>query len=87
MSEARHDHQGEHTCEEIVQLTAEYLEGAMTEDETTKFELHLNFCEGCFRFVDQVKTTAAMADRLSERQISAELRAKLVSAFRDWKRA
>jgi anti-sigma factor (TIGR02949 family) len=86
MPEPQHDHAHGHSCEEIVQLAAEYLEGVMTENERTEFELHLNFCEGCFRFVDQVKTTAAMADRLSDEQIPAELKEKLVSAFRDWRR-
>ena len=38
----------------------------MTAEQMTAFELHLNFCDGCFRFVDQVRATAALAGALPE---------------------
>ena len=74
------------TCKEVVGLASEYLEGTMGSDEATAFEVHLNFCDGCFRFVDQLRETAATAGALPEEQISDELKARLVLAFRDWKR-
>ena len=40
MTDQRPVQQG-YACEEIVQLATEYLEGAMTPDEMTRFELHL----------------------------------------------
>jgi anti-sigma factor RsiW len=73
-------------CQEVVRLASEYLEGTMGADEATAFEVHLNFCDGCFRFVDQLRETAATVGALSDEQISAELRARLLVAFRDWKR-
>ena len=57
----------------------------MGADEATAFEVHLNFCDGCFRFVDQVRETAATAGALPEEQIPDELRVRLLAAFRDWK--
>ena len=35
----------------------------MAAEQMTAFELHLNFCDGCSGFVDQVRTTAATARR------------------------
>ena len=58
----------------------------MTPEQMTEFELHLNFCDGCSSFVDQVRTTAAMAHGLPDAEISEEMRAKLLSAFKDWTR-
>jgi hypothetical protein len=52
----------------------------------TAFEVHLNFCDGCFRFVDQVRATAATAGALPDEAIPDELKSKLLTAFRDWKR-
>jgi hypothetical protein len=75
-----------YTCQEVVTLASEYLEGTMGLDEATAFEVHLNFCDGCFRFVDQLRETAATAGALPEEQISDELKARLLLAFRDWKR-
>ena len=75
-----------YTCQEVVRLASEYLEGALGRDEATAFEVHLNFCDGCFRFVDQLRDTGATAGALPEEQISDELKARLLVAFRDWKR-
>jgi Putative zinc-finger len=86
MADPRGELEHGYTCREVVELATEYLEGAMTPAQMTAFELHLNFCDGCFRFVDQVRGTAATARVLSEEQIPAELKSKLLSAFRDWKR-
>ena len=75
-----------YTCREVVELATEYVEGELTADQATAFEVHLNFCEGCTTFLDQIRETAASARRLSEEQVPEELRAKLIDAFRDWSR-
>ena len=62
-----------YTCQEVVELATDYLEGAMTRAQMTAFELHLNFCDGCVSFVDQVRTTPTMARGLSEEQIPEEM--------------
>ncbi|MGH3480983.1 MAG: zf-HC2 domain-containing protein, partial [Nocardioidaceae bacterium] len=32
------------SCQEVVELVTDYLEGALSADETTLFEQHLNLC-------------------------------------------
>jgi predicted anti-sigma-YlaC factor YlaD len=86
MAESRREFVQGIACQEVVELATEYLEGSMTEERRTRFELHLNLCDGCFNFVEQVRTTAAMARVLSEEEVPDETRAKLIAAFRDWKR-
>ncbi len=73
-----------YACREVVELVFEYLEGAMTSEQMTRFELHLNLCDGCSSFVEQVRTTVGMAGRLSEDQIPDEMKTKLLAAFREW---
>jgi anti-sigma factor (TIGR02949 family) len=84
MAEARMQH--EYTCQEVVALASEYLENAMTAERMTAFERHLNYCDGCFSFVDQVRTTAVLARRLTVEQIPEDVKAKLQAAFKDWQR-
>ncbi len=84
MADPRGGKQHEYTCEEVVALASEYLEGAMAAERMTAFELHLNFCDGCSGFVDQVRTTAAMAHASTAEQIPEDMKAKLLAAFRDW---
>ena len=83
MADSSHVEQG-YACREVVELVSEYLEGAMTPEQMTRFELHLNLCDGCVSFVEQVRMTTAMAGRLSEDQIPDEMKSKLLAAFRDW---
>ena len=85
MTDSSHVEHG-YACQEVVELVSEYLEGAMTPEQMTRFELHLNLCDGCSSFVEQVRTTAAMAGRLSEDQIPDEMKAKLLATFREWGR-
>ena len=75
-----------YTCREVVELATEYVEGELTPEQATAFELHLNFCDGCSTFIDQIRETAATARRLSEEHVPVELREKLIEAFRDWSR-
>jgi anti-sigma factor RsiW len=86
MAKPQGTHEHGYTCKEVVELAAEYVDGAMAPDEATLFEFHLNFCDGCFTFIDQIRQTAATAGRLSEEQIPEETKSKLLAAFRDWKR-
>ena len=86
MPDPRREFEHGYTCQEVVTLASDFLDGAMTPEQMTEFELHLNFCDGCSSFVDQVRTTAAMAHGLSEEEIPEEMRAKLLSAFKDWTR-
>ncbi len=73
------------TCAELVELVTEYLEGAMTSEQMAAFEVHLNFCDGCFRFLDQVRATAALARALPDDEIPDEVRAELLQVFIDWR--
>ena len=59
---------------------------AMPPSEATLFEMHLNFCDGCFTFIDQIRATSSIAGRVAEEQVPEETKVKLLEAFRDWKR-
>jgi predicted anti-sigma-YlaC factor YlaD len=83
----RQDKVSGYTCREVVDLVTEYLEGAMTPKEKTAFELHLNYCDGCSTFLEQIKTTAVLAGGLSEEQIPHAVMTALQAAFRERRRA
>jgi hypothetical protein len=85
MAEPTREFEHGYTCKEIVELATEYADGAMTAEQMTMFELHLNFCDGCFTFVEQIRAAATLAGRLSEEEIPEATREKLLAAFRDWR--
>ena len=74
------------TCQEVVELVNDYLEGELHPDEMALFEQHLNFCDGCVRYVDQLRLTVAALGKVAEEDVPPEAREQLMSAFRDWRR-
>jgi hypothetical protein len=75
-----------YTCNQVVELATDYVEGAMPAQLVEPFEMHLNFCDGCFTFIEQIRATAELGARVSEEQIPDDIKVKLVKAFRDWQR-
>jgi anti-sigma factor RsiW len=75
------------TCQEVVELVTDYVEGALPTDETALFEQHLNFCDGCVWYVAQMRMTVAAVGRIREEEVPAETRERLLTAFREWKRS
>jgi anti-sigma factor RsiW len=71
------------TCQEVVELVTDYLEQALPADEAAVFEQHLNFCDGCDWYVDQMRTTIATVGRIEEEDMPPAMRDKLLAAFRD----
>jgi len=79
-----HDHL---SCNEVVELVTDYLERALPADEAALVEQHLNFCEGCVWYVDQIRTTVQTVGRIEPQEVPPEVREQLLGAFRDWRRS
>jgi len=73
------------TCQELVELVTDYLDGALTEAERMRFEAHVSACEGCDRYVDQIRTTVALTRDALILEEHPQIPA-LLSAFRDYHR-
>jgi anti-sigma factor RsiW len=72
------------TCREIVELVTDYFEGALSEVDRRRFEEHIDECEWCSRYLEQMRVTIRTVGRLDEESLSPEARAALLEAFRDW---
>lgn len=73
------------SCQELVELVTDYLEGALPPEERRRFEEHVGTCGGCGRYLDQMRETIRLAGRLTPDAIAPEAEATLLGAFRDWK--
>ena len=71
------------TCQELTELVNDFVEGALPADETALFEQHLNFCDGCDWYVDQIRVTVAAVGRIEESDVPPQVRDRLLDAFRD----
>ena len=73
------------SCQELVELVTDYLEGALPEEERARFEQHVGPCDGCREYVEQMRTTIELAGRIEPRELSPEAERALLAAFRHWK--
>jgi anti-sigma factor RsiW len=74
------------SCQEVVELVSDYLEGALPVEEATLFEQHINFCDGCEWYLDQMRAAIATVGRIGEEHVPTEARDRMLTAFRDWRR-
>ena len=73
------------TCQELVELVTDYLEGTLPEGERARFDEHLAECPGCDAYVEQMRTTVRLAGATERLQERPEMDA-LLAAFRDFHR-
>lgn len=74
-------------CIQFVEVVTDYLEDAMTHDERARFEAHLAACDGCARYLDQIRVTAELAGRVTTEDVDAlgpTARSELLAAFRTY---
>ena len=75
------------SCQEVVELVTEYVERALPAEQTALFEQHLNFCDGCEWYVEEMRATIATVGRIREEEVPEETRRRLLAAFREWRHA
>lgn len=75
------------SCQELVELVTEYLEGALSEEERERFEAHIGRCDGCGTYLDQMRETIRLAGSLSASALPPEAERDLLEAFRGWRSA
>ena len=79
------DHSTDIACIDVVQLLSDYIEGRLTREMTSRVEEHLKTCDGCQRYLDQLRTTIEVGGLLREEDIDPETRAELLAAFRTFR--
>ncbi len=74
-------------CNLFVELVTEYLDGALSAEDTRRLEEHLEICGGCESVLAQFRAVIYIAGVLHEADIDAltpEQREPIMSAFHDW---
>ena len=69
------------TCQEIVEIITDFLEGALPVDERDLVERHLAMCTWCQTYLDQMQHTLTVAGRLREDDVPQPMLDALADAF------
>ena len=73
------------SCQELVELVTDYLEGALTAPERARFDAHLADCPWCEAHLQQVRTTLALARAAGGEEPAPDV-SPMLDAFRAWHR-
>ena len=74
-------------CNLFVELVTEYLDGALSAEDTRRLEEHLEICGGCETVLEQFRAVIYIAGALHEADVDALTTAQrepVMAAFRDW---
>jgi len=75
------------TCQELVELVTDYLEGSLSAAQRARFDEHLIMCTGCRNYLAQMRQTIKLTGTLTEDSIAPQARDDLLGVFRNWKKA
>jgi anti-sigma factor RsiW len=71
------------SCQEVVEVITEYLEGKLSPEAVAIFEAHMAICDGCQWYLDQMRTTIATVGHIEDEAVPDELRETVMAAFRN----
>jgi predicted anti-sigma-YlaC factor YlaD len=73
------------SCQEMVELVTDYLEGALSPADNARFEAHIAVCEGCTMYLRQMREMLEVLGELTTDSLSPQAETELLATFRDWK--
>jgi anti-sigma factor RsiW len=70
------------SCQEVVEIVTDYLEGQLDEATRTELEAHLALCPGCDLYLEQMRATIDELGHVPVESLSEQAQSDLMSAFR-----
>ena len=72
-------------CREAVELMSDYVEGALSKQDSARLEAHLAVCPHCTRYLEQIRATISAAGHVEPDDLPEETVDDLVALFRSWR--
>ncbi len=74
------------SCQQVVELVTEYLEGSLSRSDRRRFEKHLRGCPNCSAYFQQMRATIRATGSLTADDLSPAAQEELTDLFRHWRR-
>ena len=75
------------SCREVVELVTAYLDGALEPADAARMAAHLQLCEPCVAYVEQIRTTTRLTAAAAQELELRPDRDALLRAFAAYKRS
>ncbi len=73
------------SCQELVELVTDYFEGSLSPEERVRFEAHVERCQGCGVYLEQMRVTIDLLGQLPVAGLPDGAERELLEAFRGWR--
>ena len=75
------------SCQELVELVTDYLEGMLPDGLRQRFDDHIAHCTGCRTYLAQMRATIRATGTLTPESLTPEAEGALLDAFRGWRQS
>ena len=72
------------TCQQLVDVLTDYLEGVLDPQQRADVERHIVICGGCANYVEQMRGTIDLLGRVAEEDPADAYAEDLLGIFRAW---
>ncbi len=69
-------------CQQIVELITDYLEGTLSRSRRRRFDAHLDGCEHCSEYLEQMRATIRLSGRLRTEDLTPAMREEFTAFYR-----
>jgi anti-sigma factor RsiW len=73
------------SCQELVELVTDYLEGALSPGDLRRFEEHISHCDACTEYLRQFRETIRLVGSITPDDLTPEAEGELLALFASWK--
>jgi anti-sigma factor RsiW len=71
-------------CREATGLVTDYLEGALSQAQRSRFEAHLTRCLDCPEYLDQMRAVITLAGGITPDDLTPRMRGDFIRLYRRW---
>ena len=75
------------SCQELVELVTDYLEGVLAPADLRRFEQHIDGCGNCTTYLAQMRETIRITGTLTPDDLSPDAERELLALFSAWARS
>jgi anti-sigma factor RsiW len=75
-------HRDKLRCRQAIELLTDYLEGALPARQRARLEAHLQTCDGCRAYLEQIRATISALGQTWPAPPEPEVRAELIELYR-----
>jgi anti-sigma factor RsiW len=72
------------SCQELVELVTDYLEGALSAGDLGRFEAHISGCDACTEYLRQLRETIRIVGTITPDDLTPEAESELLAVFARW---